>query len=144
MKSYRYKRYSSPSRRRSLFVRLQERLVDAVRIRRRPYAAARRRRPLSARLADGCRCLCERLNLNWFRAAGKIVVTAALVMVVYMVLGNYLRQSFAGDIQRFGEERQQCEKERVFIQAELTNLVQKNKDKLGLVEGRPEQLIRMN
>ena len=143
MKSYRCARYLSLSRRGSLLVRVGERLAAAVRIRRHKLYAVRRR-PLSARLADSCRCLFERLNTQWSRAACKTMLAAATLALTYMIVGNYLQQSFSGEIQRLSVEKQQREKEHVLIQAELTNLVKKNQDRLGLVEGKPEQLLRMN
>gem|GEM_PF-6473750 len=82
--------------------------------------------------------------MRWLRVAGKMVMTVAAAAAISMVLGNYVKQSFTGEISRLSEATQQYEKQHVLIQAELTNLVQKNKDKLGLVEGTPEQLIRMN
>jgi type VI protein secretion system component VasF len=113
--------------------------------RHRPYAVLRRRRPsLSARLAAGCRCLDERLNTRWIRIAGKMAAAVAVVALITMILGNSMQRSFTGEISRLSAAKQQCEKQHVLIQAELANLVQKNKDKLGLVEGKPEQLIRMN
>jgi hypothetical protein len=99
---------------------------------------------LSARLADGCSCLFERLNTRWSRAAGKMVVAFAVASLAYVIVGNYLERSFTGDIQRLIAEKGQYEKEHVLIQAELASLIQKNKNRLGLIEGKPEQLIRMN
>jgi len=149
MQNCRRTRYPSPSRRLP-FARVGEWLAVA-KIRRRkayamsrPYAAPRRRRPLSAQLANVCRCLAERLDTRWSRAVGKMAITAAAVAVVYMIIGNSLQQSFSRDIQRLGLEKQQYEKEHVLIQVELTSLVKKNKDRLGLTEGKPEQLVRMN
>jgi len=146
MRSYRCKRYSFPSRRRSLLARVGEWLAAAVKIRRhKPYAVPRRRRPsLSARLAGSCRRLGERLNTRWLRIAGKMMMAVAVAAVLTVVLGNYMQRSYTGEISRLSVAKQQCEKQHVLIQAELTNLVQKNKDKLGLAEGKPEQLIRMN
>jgi len=85
-----------------------------------------------------------RLNTRWSRAACKMAMTFAVVALAYMIVGNYLERSFTGDIQRLSAEKQQYEKEHVAIQAELANLIQKSKNKLGLVEGKPGQLIRMN
>lgn len=111
---------------------------------RRPLHTVRRRRPMSSRLAHGCSCLLERVNTRWTRAAGKMAMAVAAAMVVSMVIGNYLHQSFVGEIKQLGVEKQQREKDHVLIQAELTGLVKKNQDRLGLAEGKPEQLIRMN
>jgi predicted PurR-regulated permease PerM len=127
-----------------MFIRVGNRLASALRARRRNLYAAPRRRPLSARLADGCSRLFERLNRRWSRAACKMIMTFAAAAVAYMLAGNYLQQSFSSEIQQLSVEKQQYEKEHVSIQAELTNLIQKNKNKLGLIEGKPEQLIRMN
>jgi len=118
-----------------------------MKIHRQPYAVPRHRgrhRPLPKWLADGCRCLFERLNTRWTRAACKMAITVAAVTMVYMILGNQLQRSFAGDMRQLSVEKQQREKEHILIQAELTNLVKKNKDRLGLTEGKPGQLIRMN
>jgi len=68
----------------------------------------------------------------------------AAAALAYMIVGNYLQQSFTNEIQVLSAQKQQYEKEHVAIQAELANLVQKTKSKLGLIEGKPGQLIRMN
>jgi len=95
-------------------------------------------------MADGCSSLFERLNTRLSRAICKMALTFAAAAMVYLALGNYLQQSFNSEIQRLIVEKQQYEKAHVAIQTELTNLVQKNKNRLGLMEGKPEQLIRMN
>jgi len=145
MKSYRHKRYASPFRRRdSIFIRVRNRLLLALPNRRHKSYATPRRRPLSAQMADGCSSLFERLNTRLSRAICKMALTFAAAAMVYLALGNYLQQSFNSEIQRLIVEKQQYEKAHVAIQTELTNLVQKNKNRLGLMEGKPEQLIRMN
>jgi hypothetical protein len=135
----------SSSRRPSLLARIRDGLVAVVKIRRRqPYAVSRRRHPWSERLAQGCCCLFERVNTQWTRTACKMAMTVAAAMVVYMVIGNYLHQSFNGKIRQLTVEKQEGEKQHFFIQAELTSLVKKNQARLGLAEGKPEQFIRMN
>ncbi|HBT96213.1 MAG TPA: hypothetical protein DEB25_00450 [Desulfobulbaceae bacterium] len=146
MKSYHCKRYSFRSHRVSFFIRLWERLLAAMNMnfRRKPCIVTRRRRSMSARLRDGWRDMVERVNTPWIRTAGKIVMTVAVMVMISMVVGNSMQRSFTRDIERLSTAKQQHEKQHGLIQAELTNLVQKNKDKLGLAEGTPEQLIRMN
>lgn len=148
MKNYQCTKYSSSSRRPSLFANVNARLAATVKIRRRkPYAIpayAVRRRPLLARLTNHCRCLFEHLDSRWMHTVGKMAMAMVLAMVVYMVIGNSLQQSFTEKMQLLGVEKQEREKEQVLIQAELRNLVKKNQDRFGLSEGKPEQLIRMN
>ena len=143
MKSYRGKRYSFSSRR-SFFARVGDWLASARIRRRKPYVVARRRRPWPARLTDACSCLAERLDTRWTRAAGKMALAAVAVLMFTMIVGNSLQRSLSGDIRRLSLEKQQQEKQHVLIQAELTDLVKKNKDRLGLAEGKPGQLIQMN
>jgi len=73
-----------------------------------------------------------------------MVISFAAVALAYMIVGNSMQHSLTGELQRLSAEKQQYEKEHVATQAELANLIQKNKNKLGLIEGRPGQLIRMN
>jgi hypothetical protein len=123
---------------------MRQQLEQALYTRRRTYVGSRRRRSFAARLADNGRCLLERLNTSFSRVACKMLMGFAMVAVGCLILCNALQRSYAEEGRQTLATQQKLQDEYTKARGELNMIIRQNKDSLGLDEGKPDQLIKMN